>query len=180
MFSAVTRTTGVAGATHRQLGRAIAARNVRAFVATAQCKRTENVERQSVVAERARANRPVSPNLGIYQPQMSWVLSGLHRNTGVLVAGAAYLYTAAFGLAPMFGVDLSSAVVAGALATSVPGPVLLAVKALIASSLSFHCFNGMRHLLWDAGKSVTNQGVFKTGYVVIGATALATGYLTFF
>ncbi|KAJ2297059.1 cytochrome b subunit of succinate dehydrogenase, Sdh3p, partial [Coemansia sp. RSA 2705] len=136
-------------------------------------------ESQAAVAERARKNRPVSPNLGIYQPQMSWVLSGLHRNTGVLVAGAAYLYTAAFGLAPMFGVDLGS-VTAAATVASMPTPLLLAVKALVSSSLSFHCFNGIRHLWWDTGRSVSNKGVFNTGYAVLGATALATGYLTFF
>ncbi|PIA13081.1 cytochrome b560 subunit of succinate dehydrogenase, partial [Coemansia reversa NRRL 1564] len=145
-------------------------------VATAQ-RRTE--ESQKTIAERAQKNRPVSPNLGIYQPQMSWVLSGLHRNTGVLVAGGAYLFTVGFGLAPVFGVDLSSVAVAGALA-SLPAPLMLGTKALIASSLSFHCFNGIRHLWWDTGRSVSNKGVFNTGYAVLGATALATGYLTFF
>ncbi|KAJ2355595.1 cytochrome b subunit of succinate dehydrogenase, Sdh3p [Coemansia erecta] len=153
------------------------ARNVRAFIATPLRKNAE--ESQAAVAERARKNRPVSPNLGIYQPQMSWVLSGLHRNTGVLVAGAAYLYTAAFGLAPMFGLDLGSAAAAATVA-SVPLPLLLGTKALIAGSLSFHCFNGVRHLWWDSGRSVTNKGVFNGGYAVLTATALATGYLTFF
>ncbi|KAJ1854295.1 cytochrome b subunit of succinate dehydrogenase, Sdh3p [Coemansia sp. RSA 1822] len=153
------------------------ARNARAFVATAQRKTSE--ESQAAVAERARKNRPVSPHLGIYKPQMSWVLSGLHRNTGVLVGGAAYLYTAAFGLAPIFGLDLGS-VTAAATVASIPLPLLLGTKALIASSLSFHCFSGIRHLWWDSGRSVTNQGVFNSGYAVLTATALATGYLTFF
>ncbi|KAI9473322.1 hypothetical protein LPJ78_003570 [Coemansia sp. RSA 989] len=163
--------------TRLPVARALASRNVRAFIATPMRERTE--ESQAAVAERARKSRPVSPNLGIYQPQMSWVLSGLHRNTGVLVAGGAYLYAAAFGLAPMFGLDLSSATAAAAVA-SLPTPVLLGTKALIAGSLSFHCFNGIRHLWWDTGRSVSNQGVFKTGYAVIAATTLATGYLTFF
>ncbi|KAJ2889151.1 hypothetical protein GGI21_006648, partial [Coemansia aciculifera] len=88
---------------------------VRAFVATPQ--RTSVVEAQSVVAERARKHRPVSPHLGIYQPQMSWVLSGMHRNTGVLIGGAAYVYAAVFGLAPAFGLDLSSAAMAGSIAS---------------------------------------------------------------
>ncbi|KAJ2082195.1 cytochrome b subunit of succinate dehydrogenase, Sdh3p [Coemansia sp. RSA 988] len=167
MFSAVTRAPA---------GRAITARSVRAFVATAQRKTEES---QKTVAERARKSRPVSPNLSIYQPQMSWILSSMHRNTGILVAGGAYLFTVGFGLAPVFGVDLSSAAVAGALA-SLPAPVMVGTKALIASSLSFHCFNGIRHLWWDSGRSVSNKGVFNTGYAVLGATALATSYLTFF
>ncbi|KAJ2776063.1 cytochrome b subunit of succinate dehydrogenase, Sdh3p [Coemansia javaensis] len=139
----------------------------------------ETVEPQSVVAARALKHRPVSPHLSIYQPQMSWVMSGLHRNMGVLVGGGAYLWAAAYGLAPLVGADLSSVAVAGALAT-VPAPLLLAAKALVAGSLSFHSFNGIRHLWWDTGRSVTNQGVFNTGYAVIAASVLATGYLTFF
>ncbi|KAI9505941.1 cytochrome b subunit of succinate dehydrogenase, Sdh3p [Coemansia spiralis] len=176
MFSAVTR-TGMLSTSRVPLNRALAAGTARAFIATPQHRRTE--ESQAIIAERAKKNRPVSPHLSIYQPQMSWVLSGIHRNTGVLVAGAAYLYTAAYGLAPVFGVDLSSLAAASTLA-AVPGPVLIAVKALVSGSLSFHCFNGLRHLIWDTGRGLSNKGVFRSGYVVLTATALATGYLTFF
>ncbi|KAJ2815067.1 hypothetical protein GGI24_006173, partial [Coemansia furcata] len=147
-----------------------------AFVATPM-RQTE--EPQSVVAERARKNRPVSPHLGIYKPQMSWVLSGLHRNTGVAVGGAAYMYAAMFGLAPMFGLDMSSAAMASSLAT-LPAVVSIGGKALISGCLSFHVFGTMRHLLWDSGRAVSNQGVYNTGYAALAATALATGYLTFF
>ncbi|KAJ1825661.1 cytochrome b subunit of succinate dehydrogenase, Sdh3p, partial [Coemansia sp. RSA 2599] len=87
MFSAVTR-TGILNASRTPFSRAVAAQSARAFVATP-ARRAE--EPQSAVAERALKNRPISPHLSIYQPQMSWVLSGIHRNTGVLVAGAAYL-----------------------------------------------------------------------------------------
>ncbi|KAJ1729765.1 hypothetical protein LPJ72_004803 [Coemansia sp. Benny D160-2] len=176
MISAGTR-TGLLKASRIPLQRTIAAKGVRAFIATP--KRCTEEESQAAVAERARKNRPVSPNLGIYKPQMSMVLSALHRNTGVAVAGAAYLYTAAFGVAPLLGLDLGSVTAASTVA-ALPIPVLLGLKALISGCLSFHCFNGIRHLVWDTGKYVSNQGVFKTGYAVIGATALATGYLTFF
>ncbi|KAJ2682340.1 hypothetical protein H4R19_007149 [Coemansia spiralis] len=177
MLSAVTR-TGVLNPARGPLARAAAAGSVRAFVATAAARKAED-EPQSVVAERALKNRPISPHISIYQPQMSWVLSGIHRNAGVAVGGAAFLYTAAFGLAPMVGMDLSSVAVTSMLAAA-PTPLVLAAKALVSSCLSFHCINGIRHLVWDTGKAVTNQGVFTTGYAVIGATALATGYLTFF
>ncbi|KAJ1672008.1 hypothetical protein GGH95_001830 [Coemansia sp. RSA 1836] len=148
-----------------------------AFVATP--KRLSVEEPQSVVAERARKNRPVSPHLSIYQPQMSWVLSGMHRNTGVLIGGAAYMYAALFGLAPAFGLDLSSAAMAGSIA-ALPAVVTIGAKALLSSCLSFHVFGTMRHLWWDTGRSVSNKGVITTGYAALAATALATGYLTFF
>ncbi|KAJ2720065.1 hypothetical protein GGI07_004838 [Coemansia sp. Benny D115] len=176
MFSSVARTNMLA-ATRSPLGRALAQQTTRAFVATPARRSVE--ESQAAVAERARKNRPISPHLSIYKPQMTWVLSGLHRNTGVLVAGSAYLYTAAFGLAPMLGLDLSSVAVSGMLA-AVPVPAILLLKALISGSLSFHCFNGIRHLVWDTGKSLNNKSVINSGYAVLGATALATGYMTFF
>ncbi|KAJ2000356.1 hypothetical protein GGI04_004186, partial [Coemansia thaxteri] len=148
-----------------------------AFVATPMRRHVE--EAQSVVAERARKNRPVSPHLGIYKPQMTWVLSGINRNTGVAIGGGAFLYAASFGLAPMFGLDLSSVAVASSL-SAMPAFVLIGAKALISGCLSFHCFSGIRHLWWDTGRSLSNKAVINTGYVTLAATALATGYLTFF
>ncbi|KAJ1956758.1 cytochrome b subunit of succinate dehydrogenase, Sdh3p, partial [Dipsacomyces acuminosporus] len=138
-----------------------------------------NEEPQSVVAERAKQHRPISPHLSIYKPQMTWYLSSLNRITGVAVAGSAYLYTAAFGLAPALGLDLSSVAVSGALST-LPAFVLIGAKAAISGCFSFHFFNGFRHLWWDTGRSLNNQSVIKTGYLTLAATALATGYFTFF
>ncbi|KAJ1904707.1 cytochrome b subunit of succinate dehydrogenase, Sdh3p [Coemansia sp. IMI 209127] len=179
MFSTVTR-TNILNASRISLRRPIAASSVRAFIATPKRSNAEKEEEsQATVAERARKNRPISPNLGIYKLQMTMVLSALHRNTGVAVAGSAFLYTAVFGLAPALGLDLGSVAAASAVAAT-PTPVLLGLKALISGSLSFHCFNGIRHLVWDTGRYVSNKGVINTGYVVIGATALATGYLTLF
>jgi hypothetical protein len=34
-----------------------------------------------------KANRPLSPHLTIYQPQLTWYMSGLHRITGVYISG---------------------------------------------------------------------------------------------
>ncbi|KAJ2488540.1 hypothetical protein IWW37_004733 [Coemansia sp. RSA 2050] len=171
MFSAAIR-TGMLGATRRSL----AAPTVRAFVATPM--RLED-EPQSVVAERARKHRPVSPHLSIYKPQMSWVLSGLHRNTGVLIGGAAYVYAAMFGLAPAFGLDMGSVAMASSLA-ALPTVALVGGKAVLSGCLSFYVFGTMRHLWWDTGRALSNKGVFTTGYVAMAASALATGYLTFF
>ncbi|KAJ1955972.1 cytochrome b subunit of succinate dehydrogenase, Sdh3p [Linderina pennispora] len=174
MFSAITR-TGAFSAARLPFNRAVAARSARAFIATPMRR---NEEPQSVVAARAKQHRPISPHLNIYQPQMTWLLSGLNRLTAISVGGSAMLYSAAFGLAPALGMDLSSAAVASTLA-SYPA-LLLVAKAAISSCFSFHIFSGFRHLLWDTGRELTNQGVIKTGYATIAATAVATIYLTFF
>ena len=50
----------------------------------------------------------------------------------------------------------------------------LAVKATFAFPFVFHSLNGIRHLVWDMGGLLTNQGVIKSGWTVIGLTAVGT------
>jgi succinate dehydrogenase (ubiquinone) cytochrome b560 subunit len=42
---------------------------------------------ESELLRQQRKVRPVSPHLTIYQPQITWYLSGLHRITGAAVGG---------------------------------------------------------------------------------------------
>ena len=42
---------------------------------------------ESELLRQQRKLRPVSPHLTIYQPQITWYLSGAHRITGVAVGG---------------------------------------------------------------------------------------------
>ena len=52
---------------------------------------TESVpeaEAGSIIAAQ-RKNRPISPHLSIYKPQIPWVLSSLNRITGALLSGGA-------------------------------------------------------------------------------------------
>lgn len=51
-------------------------------MAQAQCADSE-----SELLRQQRKVRPVSPHLTIYQPQITAVLSGLHRITGVAIGG---------------------------------------------------------------------------------------------
>lgn len=34
--------------------------------------------------------RPLSPHLTVYKPQLTWMLSGLHRITGCVMAGSKF------------------------------------------------------------------------------------------
>lgn len=65
------------------------------------------------------------------------------------------------------------------IASSLPVWLKTVVKAPLAAVISFHAFNGLRHLIWDTGRALTLPGVYKTGYAVIGATALSTIALLF-
>ena len=112
--------------------------------------------------------RPLSPHLSIYRPQITTVLSILHRLTGVaLYAGMVLLiaFLVVVGYAPekyvLFHDCLSSFV----------GRLFLFGWTL---ALYFHLFNGIRHLFWDMGKGLDIPTVNKSGWAVVIFTLLAT------
>jgi hypothetical protein len=51
-------------------------------------------------AKSKRLNRPISPHLFIYQPQLTWVLSGLNRATGGAIAACKFELIQCFILLP--------------------------------------------------------------------------------
>jgi succinate dehydrogenase / fumarate reductase cytochrome b subunit len=114
------------------------------------------------------ANRPLSPHLQIYRPQLTSVLSILHRFTGLgLVLGAAllvaWLIAAAHGAAAFD--------VAQAIAGAWYGRALLF---LWAFALFFHLCNGIRHLAWDAGLGFELKHVYLSGWTVVILSLLLT------
>jgi succinate dehydrogenase / fumarate reductase, cytochrome b subunit len=114
------------------------------------------------------AKRPLSPHLQIYKPQLTSVLSLLHRFTGLgLVAGAAalvaWLVAAAIGAAVF---DRAQAI-AGAWY----GRALLF---LWAFALFFHLANGIRHLFWDAGLGFELKTTYASGWAVVVVSLLLT------
>lgn len=95
------------------------------------------------MADVNRGNRPLSPHLQIYRPQITSTLSILHRMTGVGLALAALLIVWWF-LAAAAGPEYFTFV--DGLLTSWLG-LLVLVGSLWA--FWFHFFNGIRHLRWD-------------------------------
>lgn len=134
-------------------------------------KATPAEENSILVAQRK--NRPVSPHLEIYQPQLTWLLSGLHRITGVGLAAGVYAVTCsyAFGL-----VDSASLI---GLYSALPVLCKVALKTLASFPFAFHAWNGIRHLIWDSGHEANIKGVYTTGYTVLGLTAVSALALLF-
>lgn len=56
--------------------------------------------------------------------------------------------------------------------------VVVAGKFLIAFPFSYHLINGIRHLVWDTGYSLSIKGVESTGYVVLATAVAFALYLT--
>jgi succinate dehydrogenase (ubiquinone) cytochrome b560 subunit len=122
------------------------------------------------------ARRPLSPHLSIYQPQLTWYMSIAHRLTGTGLAVAVYGFGAAAAVAPR---DLALSAELLRLVQAVPAPLFVAGKAVLAAPFTFHVFNGIRHLVWDAGWALTLRGVYVSGYAVQAATFLGTAAFAF-
>ncbi|EMD67289.1 hypothetical protein GGP41_007204 [Bipolaris sorokiniana] len=136
---------------------------------------------QSQAAEilaKQRVNRPVSPHLAIYRPQITWIASGLNRITGLTLSGSLYLFGIAYLIAPYTGWHLETQSMVAAVAAW-PAVVKAGVKTFFALPFFFHCLNGVRHLAWDMGVGFKNQQVIRTGWGVVGLTAVSTLYYAF-
>jgi succinate dehydrogenase (ubiquinone) cytochrome b560 subunit len=109
-------------------------------------------------------NRPMSPHLTIYAPQLTSILSISHRITGMAVTGAfvglswgSLMYT---GADVQQFADMLNASMLGSLA-------LLSAKFALAFPIAYHSCNGVRHLLWDSAQYLTTKGVYQTGYIML-------------
>jgi succinate dehydrogenase (ubiquinone) cytochrome b560 subunit len=123
-----------------------------------------------------RLQRPSSPHFTIYQPQLTWLGSIANRITGAGLSVLLYGFSLAYLFVP--GTFDSAHVVD--FVSGLPEGVKYAGKAILAAPFAFHSFNGLRHLSWDAGKFLSLKGAYRTGYAVLGATAVATVGLVFF
>ncbi len=114
---------------------------------------------------------PLSPFLQ-YRPQLTSVLSFLHRITGVaLSAGAVLLSAWLLAIAAGAGVyDLVDGHVTAWYGQGVVGAFLFA--------LYYHLCNGIRHLCWDLGWGLELSAAYRSGYAVLIVT-LALTLLTF-
>ena len=112
--------------------------------------------------------RPLSPHIQIYKPQITSVLSILHRVTGgFLCLGAVvfawWVITLSLGPEPF-------AVVRSALGSWL-GRLLLFAWTF---SFFFHLCNGIRHLFWDAGIGFELRTAHASGKAVVAASIAMT------
>ena len=121
----------------------------------------------------ATRERPLSPFMigPYYRPQLTSVLSILHRAAGVVLAGGVLLvvgWLVALAFDPEAYASLAAAL------ASLPGK---AVLMLLTAALVYHFFNGLRHLFWDAGLGYDIPTAYRTGYAVIALTVAVTALL---
>lgn len=113
-------------------------------------------------------NRPLSPHLQIYKPQITSLLSITHRMTGVFLTIGALLFSCSL---IVLASGESHFNVWQTHVQSWYGQCLIYASVF---SLCFHLCNGIRHLFWDVGLGLELEAVYKTGYVVIISSTLMT------
>lgn len=116
----------------------------------------------------AAPRRPRSPNIQIYRPQLTSVLSIAHRISGV-VSSVAAIGLVAWLAAAASGPEAYG--VAQRAASSLAGQVVL-----FGATFAFflHLCGGFRHLAWDAGYGLDLPAVYASGWAVVIASAVLT------
>lgn len=112
--------------------------------------------------------RPLSPHLQIYRPQLTSMLSIMHRGTGVFLA-------------------LGTPLLVYWLMTLATGPEAYQemqqcfshwfVQLVLLGwtfALFYHLCNGIRHLFWDIGKGFEMDNLYKSGWAVVGSAVVLT------
>ncbi len=124
------------------------------------------------------SNRPLSPHLQVYRPQITSTLSILHRFTGVALAVGTLLLI--YWLAAAASGAEAFATAQGIIGSFI-GRLLLFGWTF---ALFYHLCNGIRHLVWDAGYGFEIDTAERSGWVTVAASAALTllswilGYMT--
>jgi succinate dehydrogenase / fumarate reductase cytochrome b subunit len=112
--------------------------------------------------------RPLSPNIQIYRPQLTSVLSIANRISGIAssffaVALVGWLVAAAAG-------PRAYSTVQAFMASWVGRTLLFGC----AFSFFLHLCGGIRHLFWDAGHGFELRAIYASGWAVVLASLALT------
>ncbi|MEO1140639.1 MAG: succinate dehydrogenase, cytochrome b556 subunit [Pseudomonadota bacterium] len=120
------------------------------------------------MADVNRGNRPLSPHLTIYRPQLTSITSILTRITGNALIVAALMMVWWF-LAAATSPEYFA--LADGFVTSWFGDL---VMFLSLWALWYHTLAGIRHLIWDNAMMLEVETAEKMGWVVIGGSVVLT------
>ena len=114
--------------------------------------------------------KPLSPHITIYKPQITSILSIAHRISGValffgLIALVWWIAFLAYGDS-----DPTQTLVWEFFSHPVGRCVLI----IWSYSLFFHFFTGIRHLFWDIGAGFSSESVNVTGWAAVAASFVST------
>jgi succinate dehydrogenase / fumarate reductase cytochrome b subunit len=116
----------------------------------------------------AERTRPLSPNIQIYRPQLTSVLSIANRITGVVLS--------------VFAVVLVVWLIAAATGPQAYDAVQGAISSWIGQIALFGCTfafflhlcGGFRHLVWDAGYGFALRSIYVSGWAAVATSVALT------
>ena len=117
--------------------------------------------------------RPLAPHLQIYRPQITSVLSILHRLTGIFLASGALVLVV--WLSAISEGKLSYETIQGFFHHRLSQTYFFT----LGYSFFYHLCNGLRHLAWDAGYGFDLKTVHRSGWLAVGMSIILT-LLTWF
>ena len=120
------------------------------------------------MADVNRGNRPLSPHLSIYRPQLTSITSILTRITGNALVITSLLIVWWFLAAAISPEAFNRA---NWWLTSVPGDL---VMTLSLWGLWYHMLAGIRHLIWDNAIGLDIPAATKLGWAVIVGSVVLT------
>ena len=120
------------------------------------------------MADVNRGNRPLSPHLTIYRPQLTSMTSILTRITGNALLISALLVVWWFLAA---ATSPESFAVANGVLTSFFGKLVLILSLW---GLWYHTLAGIRHMIWDNAIGLDLDTAEKMGWAVIGGSVILT------
>lgn len=120
------------------------------------------------MADVNRGNRPLSPHLQVYRPQLTSITSILTRITGnALVIGGLMItwWVVALAAGP------EAFATANAFLTSWFGKLVFLGSIW---ALWYHTLAGVRHLIWDSGHGFDLKDAYALGWMCIGGSIVLT------
>jgi succinate dehydrogenase cytochrome b subunit len=116
----------------------------------------------------AKRPRPRSPNIQIYRPQLTSVLSILNRITGNILSICAVVLV----------VWLIAAATGPQAYAAVQGAIVSWIGRIVLFGCTFafflHLCGGIRHLVWDTVSGFELRSIYASGWAVVAASVVLT------
>ncbi|MCX7554459.1 succinate dehydrogenase, cytochrome b556 subunit [Marinicella sp. S1101] len=115
--------------------------------------------------------RPLSPHLQVYKPQLTSMLSILHRITGLLLSLGMLVFI--YWLFQLVNNPVQADAIIGFFKSGF-GQFLTFAWVF---TFFYHLCNGIRHLFWDIGKGISIPAVYRSGYLVLFMAVVLTALI---
>jgi len=121
-------------------------------------------------------NRPLSPFLTVYRPQITSIFSILERVSGIVLVLVIFLGALLLKIEPIFLTyywfySISYGIVKGSLGGIVIGTLVL----FVLLNMVYHIVFGVRYLYWDRGYSRLTMGeIEKSTPILVGIIIVLT------